>query len=102
MSRLSAIFLLLLLLSCATAAAQDNVVISQGRPDEVELTAEEVADLLVDYAVCCFRLGDVDKGINTLEQQFRKGENGLLYQTLGYLYVEKYDAANRPDTPKSS
>lgn len=50
MSRLSAIFLLLLLLSCATAAAQDDVVISQGRPDEVELTAEEVAELLVDYA----------------------------------------------------
>ena len=37
-----------------------------------------------------------DKGINTLEQQFRKGETGLLYQTLGYLYIEKYDAANKP------
>lgn len=61
------------------------------------MSGEQRVNLLVDYAVCCFRLGDLEKGINTLEQQFRKGETGLLYQTLGYLYVEKYDAANRPD-----
>ena len=61
------------------------------------MTPSQRVTLLVDYAACCFRLGDVDKGINTLEQQFRKGEIGLLYQTLGYLYVEKYDAAKRPD-----
>ena len=60
------------------------------------MTPEQRVTLLVDYAACCFRLGDVDKGISTLEQQFRKTETGLLYQTLGYLYVEKYDAANRP------
>ena len=61
------------------------------------MTPSQRVTLLVDYAACCFRLGDVDKGISTLEQQFRKGETGLLYQTLGYLYVEKYDAAKRPD-----
>ena len=61
------------------------------------MTQNQRVTLLVDYAACCFRLGDVDKGINTLEQQFRKTETGLLYQTLGYLYVEKYDAANKPD-----
>ena len=61
------------------------------------MTQDQRITLLVDYAACCFRLGDVDKGINTLEQQFRKTETGLLYQTLGYLYIEKYDAANRPD-----
>lgn len=61
------------------------------------MTPSQRVTLLVDYAACCFRLGDVDKGINTLEQQFRKGETGQLYQTLGYLYVEKYDAAKRPD-----
>ena len=60
------------------------------------MTPDQRVTLLVDYAACCFRLGDIDKGINTLEQQFRKTETGLLYQTLGYLYVEKYDAANRP------
>ena len=60
------------------------------------MTQDQRVTLLVDYAACCFRLGDIDKGINTLEQQFRKTETGLLYQTLGYLYVEKYDAANKP------
>lgn len=61
------------------------------------MTPEQRVNLLVDYAVCCFRLGDLDKGIDTLEQQFRKTETGLLFQTLGYLYVEKYDQAHRPD-----
>ena len=60
------------------------------------MTQDQRITLFVDYAACCFRLGDIDKGINTLEQQFRKTETGLLYQTLGYLYVEKYDAANKP------
>lgn len=55
------------------------------------MTPDQRTNLLVDYAACCFRLGDLDKGIDTLEQQFRKTEVGLLYQTLGYLYVEKYD-----------
>ena len=67
------------------------------------MTQDQRVTLLVDYATCCFRLGDIDKGINTLEQQFRKTETGLLYQTLGYLYIEKYDAANKPafDEPEA-
>ena len=64
------------------------------------MTPYQRVTLLVDYATCCFRLGDLDKGINTLEQQFRKTETGLLYQTLGYLYVEKYDEANKPEFPE--
>ena len=63
---------------------------------KVQMAPGQRVELLVYYATCCFRLGDVDKGINVLEQQFRKTETGLLYQTLGYLYVEKYDAANKP------
>lgn len=61
------------------------------------MTPSQRTDLLVYYATCCFRLGDIDKGINVLEQQFRKNENGQLYQTLGYLYVEKYDREHTPD-----
>ena len=61
------------------------------------MTTEQRSSLLVDYAACCFKLGNLDKGIHTLEQQFHKAETGLIYQTLGYLYVEKYDRANRPD-----
>ncbi len=73
--------------------AKDFLVKHQKAPG---MTQEQRITLFVDYAACCFRLGDIDKGINTLEQQFRKTETGLLYQTLGYLYVEKYDAINRP------
>ena len=72
--------------------AKEFLVAHQKTPG---MTPEQRTTLLVDYAACCFRLGDVDKGIRTLEQQFRKTETGLLYQTLGYLYVEKYDQKNR-------
>ena len=74
--------------------AKDFLVKHQKTPG---MTQDQRTTLLVDYAACCFRLGNIDKGISTLEQQFRKVETGLLYQTLGYLYVEKYDAANKPD-----
>ena len=77
--------------------AKDFLVKHQKAPG---MTQDQRVTLLVDYAVCCFRLGNLDKGIDTLEQQFRKTETGLLYQTLGYLYVEKYDAANRPVFPE--
>ena len=63
----------------------------------VPMAPNQRVELLVYYATCCFRLGDTDKGINVLEQQFRKTETGLLYQTLGYLYVDKYDLEHRPD-----
>ena len=64
---------------------------------KVPMTPTQRTELLVYYATCCFRLGNIDKGIDVLEQQFRKTETGLLYQTLGYLYVAKYDLNNRPD-----
>ena len=64
---------------------------------KVPMTPGQRVELLVYYATCCFRLGNVDKGIDVLEQQFSKTETGLLYQTLGYLYVAKYDLNNRPD-----
>ena len=75
--------------------AKDFLVAHQKAP----MSQEQRTTLLVDYAACCFRLGNLDKGIDVLEQQFRKTQTGLLYQTLGYLYVEKYDAANRPEFP---
>lgn len=64
---------------------------------KVQMAPGQRTELLVYYATCCFRLGNLDKGISVLEQQFHKGETGLLYQTLGYLYVEKYDMDHRPD-----
>ena len=74
--------------------AKDFLVAHQRVPG---MTPQQRTELLVYYATCCLRLGSLDKGINALEQQAQKGETGLLYQTLGYLYIEKYDLANKPD-----
>ena len=74
--------------------AKDFLVKHQKAPG---MTQEQRTTLLVDYAACCFRLGDLDKGVRVLEQQSRKVESGLLYQTLGYLYVEKYDLTRTPN-----
>ena len=73
--------------------AKEFLVKHQNTPG---MSQDQRVTMLVNYAACCFRLGNIDKGIDTLEQQFRKTETGLLYQTLGYLYIEKYDAANKP------
>ena len=76
--------------------AKDFLVKRQKTP----MSTEQRVEMLTDYAACCFRLGNIDKGIRTLEEQFRKTQTGLIYQTLGYLYVEKYDATNKPDFAK--
>ena len=72
--------------------AKDFLVAHQKAPG---MMPQQRVELMVYYAVCCFRLGQVDKGVSTLEQQFRKTETGLIYQTLGYLYVEQFDARGR-------
>ena len=92
-SRYNLAYALLIIRDGQYQKAKDFLVKHQKTP----MSQEQRTTLLVDYAACCFRLGDLEKGINVLEQQFRKAPSGLLYQTLGYLYVEKYDRANRPD-----
>ena len=93
-ARYNLAYALLIIRDGQYAKAKEFLVKHQKTPG---MTPDQRVTLLVDYAACCFRLGDVDKGISTLEQQFRKTETGLLYQTLGYLYVEKYDQAHTPD-----
>ena len=93
-TRFNLAYALLMIRSGEYQKAKDFLVKHQRTPG---MSAEQRTTLLVDWAVCCFRLGDLDKGIAKLEEQFRKMQTGLLYQTLGYLYVEKYDAARRPD-----
>ena len=44
----------------------------------------------MDYAVCLMRKGELDKAIHLLEKQHSRAPIGLTYQTLGYMYVEKY------------
>lgn len=73
--------------------AKDHLVKHQKHPG---LAPEQKVQLFMDYAVCCYKLGDLDRGIDLLEKQHRRQPTGMVYQTLGYLYVEKYLPANRP------
>lgn len=72
--------------------AKDFLVKNQKTPG---MTADQRITLIVDYAACCFRLGDLDKGVRKMEEIYRRGPSGLIYQTLGYLYVEQYDASKK-------
>ena len=58
---------------------------------KLSMTDEQRAQLLVNYASCVYKMGEIDKGIELLERQHAKQPNGMLYETLGYLYVEKGD-----------
>lgn len=57
-----------------------------------DLSTEKRQQLLMNYSVACWKLGDKEKAINTLEATHNKYPCGLIYQTLGYLYVESGDA----------
>ena len=72
--------------------AQEVLVKTQKAPG---ITAEQKSQLFMDYAVCCFKLGDTDRGVRLLERQHAKAPTGLTYGALGYLYVEQYDLANK-------
>ena len=55
------------------------------------MTDAQKRQLYVNYAACVYKLGEIDKAIQLMERQDEKGESGLVYETLGYLYVEKGD-----------
>ena len=49
-------------------------------------------ELLMDYAVAQYKLGELEKAINLLEASHRKAPCGVTYQALGFLYIEAGDA----------
>ena len=57
---------------------------------KAKMSPEQKNQLFMNYAVCCFKLGDMDKGISLLERQHMRQATGMVYETLGYLYVEKF------------
>ena len=57
-----------------------------------DLTPDKRQQLLMNYSVACWKLGEKDKAISTMEASHRKAPCGLTYQTLGFLYVEYGDA----------
>lgn len=66
--------------------ARELLVKSQKAPG---ITPEQKTQLFMNYAACMYKLGEIDKGIAILERQHAKQPSGIVYQTLGYLYVEK-------------
>ncbi|MDO4838030.1 MAG: tetratricopeptide repeat protein [Clostridia bacterium] len=59
------------------------------------MSPDQKNQMYMDYAVCCYKLGDLAKAVNLLEKQHRRQHSGLVYETLGYLYAEQFDPANK-------
>ena len=87
-------YTVLLLRSGQYEKARDLLVKAQKLPG---LSPDMKTELFVDYAAAVFRLGDLDKGVNLLKRQHQHAPSGLIYQTLGYLLVEKYLPERMPD-----
>ena len=68
---------------------REIMVKAQKAPD---LTDERRQQLLMNYAIAVWKLGDLDKAIATLEASHRKTPCTLTYQALGFLYIETGDA----------
>ncbi len=68
-----------------------------GMQKNPQMTQDQRTNLFVNYAACVYKMGELDKGINLLMRQHQHAPCGLLYQTLGYLLVEKYCPENEPD-----
>jgi len=70
------------------AKARELLVKHQKNP---YLNGDNRKQLYVNYAACVFKMGEMDKAIAVLEGQSAKEPSGLIYETLGYLYVEAGD-----------
>lgn len=76
--------------------ARDLLVKAQKAPN---ITPEQKATLFMNYAACVYKMGEIDKGIAILERQHAKKPVGIIYQTLGYLYIEKLMEKPDPEEP---
>ena len=89
---------LLLIREGSYEAAMELLIKTQKAPD---LTPDRKSQLFVDYAACCAKTGQLDKGVALLEKQHNRTPIGLTYQTLGYLYVEQL-AQGKPVADEST
>ena len=56
------------------------------------MSDDQKRQLFVNYASCVYKMGEIEKGIELLERMHQKQPSGIIYETLGYLYVEAGDA----------
>ncbi len=68
--------------------ARELLVKHQNNP---QLTDDTRRQLYVNYAVCLYKMGEMQRALELLERQHQKEPSGLIFQTLGYLYVEAGD-----------
>lgn len=59
-----------------------------------ELTKDDRVQLLMNFAIADWKLGNREKAVKLLESAHREHPCGLTYETLGFLYVEVGDAEN--------
>lgn len=55
------------------------------------MTEDQRTTLFVNYACAVYKLGELEKAIQVMEGQHRRQPSGLVYETLGYLYIEAGD-----------
>ena len=100
------------LMECKPMLAYSLLLIREGSYEEAmalllktqkapDLTPDHKSQLFVDYAACCAKTGQLDKGVKLLERQHQHTPIGLTYQTLGYLYVEQL-AQGKPVADEST
>lgn len=57
-----------------------------------DMNDERRQQLLMNYAVAQYKLGEIEKAIHLLEVSHKRGPCGLTYGSLGFLYIEAGDA----------
>ena len=57
-----------------------------------DLDQQRRQELIMDYAVAQYKLGELEKAVSLLEASHKKTPCGYTYQALGFLYIEAGDA----------
>lgn len=57
-----------------------------------DMNEERRQQLLMNYAVAQYKLGEMEKAIHLLEVSHKRGPCGMTYGALGFLYIEEGDA----------
>lgn len=68
---------------------REVLVKAQKAPD---LTEDSRQQLMMNYAIAVWKLGELDKAIAVLEASHSKAPCSLTYESLGFLYIETGDA----------
>ena len=54
-----------------------------------KLSEKDRKQLYINYSVCQWRLGNIDRAIELMETAASNGTTALIYTTLGYYYIER-------------